>query len=174
MRKTIKILAAVLLATSSLLATSADAPAQPGWWADDNMMNGPMLDGRMMEGEFPAGMMGHRGMAGMMRMMSNPMVQARLAYVKAELEITDAQAPAWTAYSDATIAQVDSMRAMHDTMFQTMKSASALERMDARIKAMEAMIEGLRAMKPAAEALYKVLTAEQQKKADVLLTTGMM
>jgi LTXXQ motif family protein len=44
--------------------------------------------------------------------------------------------------------------------------------MDARIKATEARLENLKALKPATEALYDVLTAEQKKKADKLLGGG--
>ena len=41
--------------------------------------------------------------------------------------------------------------------------------MDARIQATQAKLDSLKALKPATEALYKVLTDEQKKKADQLL-----
>jgi hypothetical protein len=37
---------------------------------------------------------------------------------------------------------------------------------------MQGMLDSMKAIKPATEALYKVLTDEQKKKADLLLATG--
>jgi len=117
------------------------------------------------------GMMGHG-----MTMHSVPMMEARLAYIKADLEITDAQASAWDAYADAVRARHTTMESVHADMMKAKESGSALERMDARTKAMESMVDSLKALKPATEALYAVLTDEQKKKADQLLggRCGMM
>jgi len=130
--------------------------------------------GGMMGGCSMTGGMGG-GMHGMM-MSSVPMMEGRLAYLKADLGITDDQASAWEGYATAVRAQRIAMESMHDDMMKTMGSGSALDRMDARIKAMEAMMEGLKALKPATEALYAVLTDEQKAKADQLLggSCGMM
>lgn len=131
---------------------------------------GGMMGGCSMMG----GMMG-RGMHGMM-MSSVPMMEGRLAYLKADLGITDAQASAWEAYATAVRAQHTAMESMHDDMMNAMGSGSALDRMDVRIKAMEAMVDSLKALKPATTALYAVLTDEQKKEANQLLggACGMM
>jgi len=50
---------------------------------------------------------------------------------------------------------------------------TAIERMDARVKHMQARLEAMKAIKPATEALYNALNAEQKKKADKLLGMGM-
>jgi hypothetical protein len=65
---------------------------------------------------------------------------------------------------------------MHEGMMKTTEGGSALQRMDARIKAMESKLDGLKAMKEPTEALYAVLSNEQKKKADDLLSDscGMM
>ncbi len=133
-------------------------------------MRGMMGGCSMMGG----GMMG-RGMHGMM-MSSVPMMEGRLAYMKADLGITDAQASAWEAYAAAVRAQQTAMQSMHDDMMKTMGSGSALDRMDMRIKAMESMVESLKTLKPATTALYAVLSDAQKEKANQLLggACGMM
>jgi LTXXQ motif family protein len=148
-------------------------PGGPG------MMNQGMMGPgtcSMMGGMGPGMMMGWGMMnpAVMGMMMGAPAVQGRLAYVKAELGITDAQASAWDGYASAVNAQVTSMQGMHAGMMQAIQSGSAMDRIDAHIKAMGAMVESLKALKPATEALYAVLTDEQKQKADLLLVTGCM
>ena len=134
----------------------------------------------MMGGGCPTmGMMGRGGLGeggqgqGMMRRQPKmgAMVEGRLAYLKGELDITDAQATAWEGYVSAVKARVELMKGMHESMFETMQKGTATERMDARIAGMEAMLEAMKAMKPATEALYAVLSDEQKKVADELIGT---
>ena len=134
----------------------------------------------MMGGGCPTmGMMGRGGLGeggqgqGMMRRQfkMGAMVEGRLAYLKGELDITDAQATAWEGYVSAVKARVELMKGMHESMFETMQKGTATERMDARIAGMEAMLEAMKAMKPATEALYAVLSDEQKKVADELIGT---
>ena len=123
------------------------------------------------------GMMGYGGMGpGMMgpgmMMGYGPAMEGQLAYVKAELGITDAQREAWDAYANAIKSWATTMEGMHTAMIQAMQTGSALERMEARSNAMQILIESMKAIKPATEALYKALTDEQKKKADLLLGNG--
>jgi len=123
------------------------------------------------------GMMGYGGMGpGMMgpgmMMGYGPAMEGQLAYVKAELGITDAQREAWDAYANAIKSRATTMEGMHTAMIQAMQTGSALERMEARSNAMQILIESMKAIKPATEALYKALTDEQKKKADLLLGNG--
>jgi hypothetical protein len=115
--------------------------------------------------------MGHGAM-----MHSVPMMEGRLAYIKADLAITDAQLAAWDAYAAAVRARHSTMESMHTEMLKAKESGSALHGLDARIKAMESQLESLRAIKPVTEALFAVLTGEQKKKADQLVggRCGMM
>ena len=134
-------------------------------------MMGPGMMGPGMMGHGGAmgpGMMGG-GQPGMM-MSHGPMVEGRLAYLKAELAVTDAQTEAWNGYASAVKARAATMRDMHATMMKT--SGSAVDRLRARTQAMESMTESLKALIPATEAFYNVLTDEQKKKADVLLGDG--
>ncbi len=128
-----------------------------------------------MMGPGNMGMMGP-GMHGMMgpgvMMDVGPMMEGRLAYMKAELGITDAQTAAWDGYVTAVKAGASNMQGMHTTMMQAMQAGTALERLDARTKAMESMVESLKALRPATEKLYSALTDDQKKKADLLLGMG--
>jgi LTXXQ motif family protein len=119
----------------------------------------------------PKSMMGKGMMQGGM-MHSRPMMEGRLAYIKADLEITDAQTDAWNAYAEAIRARHASMEGMHADMMKAKESGNAVERMDARIKATEAKLESLKALKPATEGLYAVLTDAQKERADKLLGGG--
>ena len=125
-------------------------------------MMGPGMHGMMGQGMMGPGMMMGYG----------PMMEGRLAYIKAELGITDAQTEAWNDYVSAVKARATTMQGMHTTMMQTMQSGSAVERMEAHTQAMQSMVESMKALKPATEALYKVLSDEQKKKADLLLGAG--
>ncbi|MFA5952637.1 MAG: Spy/CpxP family protein refolding chaperone [Hyphomicrobium sp.] len=129
------------------------------------------------------GMMGHMGMGmmgpGMQGMMGpgmmmdvGPMMEGRLAYVKAELGVTDAQTVAWDGYVSAVKSRATTMQGIHTAMMQAMQAGTAIERLDAHTKAMESMVESLKALQPATEALYKVLSDDQKKKADLLLGMG--
>ena len=138
---------------------------------------GGMMSGCPMMGDMMGGGKGmKKGMGHGMMMHSVPMMEGRLAYIKADLEITEAQMPAWDAYADAVRVRHTTMESMHADMMKAKESGSALERMDARLKAMESMVDSLKALKPSTEALYAVLTDEQKKKADQLLggRCGMM
>lgn len=125
---------------------------------------GMMGRGGWSEGRPGPGMMGRQPRMG-------AMVDGRLAYLKGELDITDAQAAAWEGYASAVKARVDLMKGMHESMIEIMQKGTATERMDARIAGMEAMLEAMKAMKPATEALYAVLSDEQKKVADELIGT---
>ena len=131
---------------------------------------GQGMQGMMGMGGMGAGMQGMMG--GSMMMDYGPRMEGRLAYIKAELGITDAQTAAWDAYASAVRARAETMQSMHKDMMQAMQSGTAIDRMDAHIKAMEAMVEKLKALKPATEALYAVLSDDQKKKADQLLGGG--
>ena len=170
--------AAIVIAASPALAQQDDQQtpmAGQGGMMDKDGQGKGMMGGQgqgmmaKMGGSCPkmGGMMGKGG--GMMH--SRPMMEARLAYIKTDLEITEAQTAAWDAYADAVRARHTTMEGMHADMMKA-KGGSALERMDARIKATEAKLESLKALKPATEGLYAVLTDAQKEKADTLLGGG--
>ena len=175
MRHSLRLLAVVLvggvgLGGGSAVAQDSQQPQMP--MTAQGMMGGTgmgmggsgMMGGMGMMGPGMHGMMGQ----GMMNDVG-PMMEGRLAYMKAELGITAEQTAAWDDYAKAAKARVASMQETHTEMMKVMHSGSALERLDARTKAMENMVEGLKAVRPSIQALYNVLSADQRKKADSLL-----
>jgi hypothetical protein len=136
-------------------------------------MMGQMGMGMMGPGNMGMMSPGTQGMMGPGMMMNfDPMMEGRLAYMKAELGVTEAQTSAWDDYVKAVKARATTMQGMHTAMVQAMQAGSALERLDARTNAMESMVERLKALRPVTEALYKVLSDDQKKKADQLLGMG--
>jgi hypothetical protein len=136
------------------------------------MRQGMMGQGMMDQGMMDQGMSGHgmmrQGMLAGRQARMGAMVDGRLAYLKGELNITDAQSDAWNSYASAVKGRVDVMQGVHQAMMDAMQKGSAIGRMDARIKSMEALVEAMKAVKPATEKLYVVLTEEQKKVADQL------
>lgn len=127
--------------------------------------------------------MGPRGMMGMMDMMAGcPMMGAttegqasaftegRIAFLKAELAITDAQKGPWDAYADGIKRNLRSMQDMGQTMRAMFEAKTPVERLDAHLVAMEGRIKALKDVKPVLAKLYEALSAEQKKKADEILT----
>jgi hypothetical protein len=98
-------------------------------------------------------------------------VDGRIAFIKAELNITDAQQGAWDDYVQAAKANFESMRGMHQQMRLMWEAKSPVERLDGRIAAMEARLSGLKDMKPAVGKLYDALDGRQRETADALLTS---
>jgi hypothetical protein len=135
--------------------------------------------GAFAQGQMPGPMPG-RGMMGMMRMMTECQMmmggemashaEGRIAFLKAELAITDAQKAVWDAYAEALTKNLQGMQVTRATMMKTMEAKSPVERLDSHIAAMEGRVAALKEVKPALGALYTALSAEQKKKADELLT----
>jgi hypothetical protein len=137
------------------------------------MMGGgcPMMD-MMGGGMMGKGMGGGRGMMGGRHMQMGAMSEARLAYIKSALAITDSQTEAWNGYATVVRDHVAKMQEMRAGMMDMMEKGSAVDRMNARVQGMQMMVGAMDAMKPALEKLYGVLTPEQKKVADDLLGMG--
>jgi len=120
-------------------------------------------------------MMGEGGMGGMPMMAAMAgHVEGRLAFLKTELKVTDAQLPLWN-----TFAQVvrDNAKAMEDMMPGGMmgagQSATLPDKLAMREKMITAHLEGLRKLKTAVDPLYAALSDEQKKTADEIMLTPM-
>ncbi len=162
--------AAIGLSPTPALAQDADGKG-PGMGMGGGMMGGKgMMGGGMMRG---GGMMGHGcPMMGMMMGGGGDMPmyrEGRIAFLKAELAITDAQAKTWDAYADQLKQNMQSMHDMHKAMMAARSGKTPVERLDARITAMEGRVKALKDIKPKLAALYDALSDEQKKKADQLL-----
>lgn len=175
-------------ATTQAQAGSAPAPSQPtqappGASGNAPMM-GPGMGGMMGQPDGPSGMMGN--MMPMMRQMmmgqSGAMglpfehVEGRIAFLRTELKITDAQKPQWDAFADALRANAKAHQAMHEQMTQGGMRAAWPERLAARQKMLTMHLDSLKTLEAAAKPLYAVLTDEQKKLADQFLSgpMGMM
>lgn len=122
-------------------------------------------------------MMGQDGMSGMsmMTVMAGH-VEGRLAFLKTELKITDAELPLWNAVADAIRANAKSMGEMSSGMMGSSQTATLPEKLALREKMMTAHLEALHRLKAAVDPLYAALSDEQKKTADELLMgpMGMM
>ena len=130
-----------------------------------NMMAGMM---KMMGG----GQMGMGGMD-MAGMGMTERVEGRIAFLHAELQITNSQAKLWDAYAGALR---DNARRLKDSgggMMAGMQGPALLGQLDAQEKMLSARLEGVRAMKASLAPLYEALTEDQRKTADELLAPHM-
>ena len=139
------------------------------------MGSGPGASGMSMMGGMP--------MMGIMQMMMGQMaahVEGRIAFLKTELKITEAQSPQWNQFAETLRANARRMAEMHGKMSGMMSQGgaamSAPERLDRMETMMTGMLESVRTTKAALTALYAVLTDEQKKLADDLIRgpMGMM
>lgn len=171
-------------------APAQPAPGQPGMGGQHGMMGGmpmmqmmhemmrdmPMMN--MMRTMRGMGMMGP-GMAGII-----DRVEGRIAFLRAELKITDAQAGAWNAFADALRTNAQKLGQVRASMTPQPGAAqpqapTLAERLDLQERWLLARLEGTRAIKSAFTSLYGTLSDEQKKTADELLAphmgmTGMM
>lgn len=183
-------LAALLLATATLpsFAQSSahdhgqqDAPAgqqsapSKGQSGMGGMMGGGMM--KNMGGRMPmtemmqtTGMLrpGGHGMG----MATIDRVEARIAFLRTELKITDAQNAAWNAFADALRANARSLGEVRTAMAGASQQG-LVERFGLQEKWLAARLEGTRAIKAALANLVGLLSDEQTKAADELLAPHM-
>jgi hypothetical protein len=168
-------------------ATPAPAPAQPpttqpgtGTMGDMPMMN---MMGRMrdMMGGMP--MMNMMAMMRMMEMMGPGMtaidrIEGRIAFLRAELNITEAQASAWNAFADAMRTNAKKLAEVRASMMPQpdagqQQAPTVAERLDQQERSLVARLEGTRALKSAVTNLYGTLSEDQKMTANELLEPQM-
>ena len=120
------------------------------------------------------GMMGS-GMGGMAAI---DRIEGRIAFLRAELKITEAQAGAWNVLADTLRANARKLAALRAAMTSRSRDAqqktpTMSDRLDQQEQWLLARLEGTRAMKSAFTALNEVLSDEQKKTADDLLAPHM-
>ena len=123
--------------------------------AGQAMMGGMMS---MMGRGMGMGMMG--GMAG------GPRAEGRLAFIKAELKIVDAQAPQWNAFAEAVRGNATAMVGMRRAMMAQRAAATLPERLALADKEATAHLAAMKKTSDALGKLYAALTDEQKKIAD--------
>jgi hypothetical protein len=168
------------LAFAPLAASAQNPPAMGG---HDHQMGGGMMGGH--EHQMGSGMMGGgidpmahmmgmmENMSHMMAMMHDKLAHAgdRVAALKTNLKINEAQTPAWNKFADALLAAAKSAEESIDTMhMQTLHSASSAlpENLEFHAKMAAARAASLNAIKAALDPLYASLSDEQKKIADGL------
>jgi len=170
-RKICATLALILAVAASPLpaAETGSHPHHPGG-AAASMVPGCMMS--EAEGGMP-----------MMRMMSQDgmhvmteHIEGRLAFLKTELKITDAQLPLWNAFAQAMRDNATAMRAMPHAMTGIDKAATFPDKLAARETLLTARLEAVRKLKVAADPLYTALNADQKKTAEEIMLgpMGMM
>ena len=155
-----------IAATIAFAAFAASAQTTP-------MMRGEMKGEDMMKG---CDMMGGdmTRMTQMMSMMREKLshAAARVAALKTELKITEAQTPAWNKFADVLLAAPKSMEelmeGMHKEMMQSGAAASLPEKLERHAKMAAGHLASLQAIKAALDPLYASLSDEQKKLADGL------
>jgi hypothetical protein len=95
----------------------------------------------------------------------------RVAFLKAELGITDAQKSEWVAYAEKIKGNLQNMQGMWQTMKTVFDAKTPADRLDAQIAAMDSRLASLKEIRPALSKLYAALSSEQKKKADEVLTS---
>ena len=143
------------------------------------MMGGrAMMDGNMTNMMQMMGMMGQRsaetGCAGM-SMATIDHVEGRIAFLRTELKITDAQTSSWNAFADALRANAKGLAEVRASMVPQQGAApqSLVDRLTLQEKWLAARLEGTRAIKSALTNLVGTLSDEQKKMADELLAPHM-
>jgi hypothetical protein len=187
-------LAAALLATTVAAASAQTAqdhaahhPADATQPAAESSLPGCPSSGTAMRkngSEMPMGNMGSMmdgGMGQMTEMMGGgpamapfAHIEGRIAFLKTELAVTDAQTPQWSAFAGALRSGAKSMRESMANMMQADKPANAADRTDVMVKMMTARLDNMKSIAAAEKALYTVLTGAQKETADELLGGPMM
>jgi hypothetical protein len=154
-------------------AQAQAAPAAPGSMDMKGGAGGGMMGGgdmsRMMA-------MMHGGMmsGGMMGGMPLKHVEGRLAFLKTELKITPAQEPQWAKFADTVRSTVKNAQGAMPPMMQGgAQAATATDLLGRYEKTLTSRLETVRALKAAFDPLYALLSDEQKKAADELLTGPM-
>jgi hypothetical protein len=114
-----------------------------------------------------------RGMVGDGSAMMVDHVEGRLAFLRTELKITDAQMPQWSRFTDALRSSAKSMSGMQQQMMQDGMAESLPARLELHVKMLSARLDALKTMEAALDPLYASLSDEQKKIADELMMSSM-
>ena len=172
--KSIKLSAAAVLVMATAMVGAANAQDQS---QQQDPWSGWMMGPRAMMGYGGPGswMMGSGGSSqAMCNVMANH-IEGRLAYIKAELKITEAQESLWNAYAAAARDNANAMRA-HCTTMMSKRSANLPDRLEQHEQLMAVQLDAVRAMNKSLKPRYAALSDDQKKTADQLFwgPMGMM
>jgi hypothetical protein len=142
-------------------------------------MRGRGDESGMRNGDMNQMMSMMRDMTTMMSARSGMMeshVEGRIAALKTELKITEAQAPLWARFVDAMRAAGKSMNGAYHAMMQPDGTAALPTRLETQETMLANHLASLKAMKETLDPLYSSLSDEQKKVANGLMIgpMGMM
>lgn len=158
--------AALALVAALAVPAFAEDDDDRGWWPRWGM-------GQMM-GEW-----GMRGpMFGWNSDWMVDRIEGRLAFLKTELKITDAQSAAWDELATAIKATAETHNAEMRTMMQEMRDGGFMkrplpDRLTYAQTHLEARVEQIKTLKGAVDKLYAVLDDSQKKAADEIALPAM-
>lgn len=157
-------------------APAAPVPDTGSIMMGEGMMGGDMMKmmkemmGRhagMIRGMMPADGMADEG--SMRQMMSPERVEGRIAFLRTELKVTEAQEPLWAAVAEGLRANAESSKGMMSGMTQSDGPRTLPQRLADRESMLSARLDGLRRFKTAIEPFYASLHETQKATADELL-----
>lgn len=122
----------------------------------------------MRGGDGQGGMMGG-DMQPVMGMMHLDHIEGRIAFLKAELGITDAQKPQWDAFADALRAQADKLKLERAQMMRQRAPKNWPDLLGREQHTLLMRVEILNEIEGSARAFYAALSPDQQKKANELM-----
>jgi hypothetical protein len=133
---------------------------------------GTMMQGMMAQMPMMQMMKAVQGQGGMGGLDLTERVEGRLAFLKAELAITDKQADKWNAFADALRAYSAALRSAHPAGMDAMMP-DIVARLDQSEKQLSAELDGVRGLKTALAPLMEVLSDDQKATAGELLPVHM-
>lgn len=97
-------------------------------------------------------------------------VEGRLAFIMAELKISETQAPAWNALADAIRTATKHHNERMKALFSGEAKAKTLpERLDAQEQFMSVRLDEIKQIKGSLKSLYAVLSDNEKKEADYIV-----
>jgi hypothetical protein len=169
-------------------ADPAPTAGPQGMGAQGGMGNMPMMGmmndmKNMMSSMSMMNTMGMMQTAGMMApgmggMTTIDHIEGRIAYLRTELKVTDAQAEAWNGFADALRANAKKLAEVRASMMSgsgggQQQAPTMADRLDRQEQWLLARLDGTRTMKSAFAKLSESLSDEQKKTADDLLAPHM-
>jgi hypothetical protein len=178
--KSLRIFGAVALVIATAMSGTAGAEDQTSQQGSGvgNMMGAMVHRGMMGPGGMGPGMMdwSQSGQAMCSAMASH--IDGHLAFIKAELKITQDQESLWSGYAAAARDNANAMIAHCTTMMSQRGSGSSKvslpDRLDQHEQFMAAQLDALRSMNKALKPLYAALSDNQKQAADQLFWGSMM
>jgi hypothetical protein len=158
--------------TASLAQTPpGPAPGSPG--ASPPMMQGMPPEMMQMMQRMHSGAMSRMALMGgpfaMMPGATPSNIEGHIAFLKAELKITEPQQKAWDGLADALRTNAKSLAATNPMMGAMNPKLSAVARLEQQEKQLTMQLEALKRSRVALEALSAVLADEQKKRLDDLI-----